>query len=93
MVHCLVPFLEMDNLVVQVVVVVIILVVDQTQVVLEVGQQERAHLNQLKDILAVMKMHQLELVAVDMNLLAVVVPVVLVKPSLEETLEEVGMVV
>jgi hypothetical protein len=82
----------MDNLVVQVVVVVIILVVDQTQVALEVGQQERAHLNQLKDILAVMKMHHI-LLLVDMNLLAVVVPGVLVKPLPEETLVQVEMVV
>jgi hypothetical protein len=82
----------MDNLVVQVVVVVIILVVDQTQVALEVGQQVRAHLNQLKDILAVMKMHHI-LLLVDMNLLAVVVPGVLVKPLPEETLVQVEMVV
>tara|TARA_B100002019_G_C21146274_1_gene535835 strand:+ start:233 stop:481 length:249 start_codon:yes stop_codon:yes gene_type:complete len=82
----------MDNLVVQVVVVVIILVVDQTQVVLEVGQQERAHLNQLKDILAVMKMQHI-LLLVDMNLLAVVVPEVLVEPLPEETLVQVELVV
>ena len=85
--------LDPETLVVQVVVVQIVPARDQTQVELAVGQQERAHLNQLKDILAVMKMHQLELVAVDMNLLAVVVPGVLVKTLPEETLEEVDMVV
>tara|TARA_Y100000015_G_scaffold40828_1_gene46186 strand:+ start:243 stop:530 length:288 start_codon:yes stop_codon:yes gene_type:complete len=91
-VDCLTPFLDLECLVVQVVVVVIILVQDQTQVELEVGQQEQVHLNQLKDILAVVKLHHI-LLQVDMKLLAVVVPVVLVSPFRGETLVLVDMVV